>query len=135
MWWWSRLALVAAAADALRCPSPMMGTVGGGAISELHGNYVLRPPAQPRALIHFLGGAFVGAAPQLTYGRLLHALAAEGYLVVATPFELRFDYLSLCSSVLDTIEPAHEELTAEYGTYAADMPLIVSSPDESSPNE
>ena len=35
---------------------------------ELNGNFVLRPPPdQPaRALIHFLGGAFVGAAPHVT---------------------------------------------------------------------
>ena len=36
---------------------------------ELGGNYVLRPPdgVPVRALVHFLGGAFVGAAPHVTY--------------------------------------------------------------------
>ena len=40
---------------------------------ELHGNYILRPTnnlsspssTPPRALIHFLGGAFIGAAPDI----------------------------------------------------------------------
>ena len=36
---------------------------------ELEGCYVLRPPSgrAPEAVVHFLGGAFVGAAPQLSY--------------------------------------------------------------------
>ena len=59
---------------------------------ELHGNYVLRPPESagaPRALIHFLGGALLGAAPQSTYRYLLERLSSRGYLVVATPYQVR----------------------------------------------
>lgn len=61
------------------------------------GNFLLRPPNgdPPRALLHFLGGAFVGAAPHLTYNYLLSGLAEMGYLVVATPYPLGFDYLSV----------------------------------------
>eukprot|EP00882_Tetradesmus_deserticola_P018279 GHRQ01019636.1.p2 GENE.GHRQ01019636.1~~GHRQ01019636.1.p2 ORF type:complete len:129 (+),score=21.37 GHRQ01019636.1:359-745(+) len=33
------------------------------------------------AVVHFLGGAFVGAAPQLSYRLLLEGLAARGVLV------------------------------------------------------
>ena len=49
---------------------------------EIEGNWVLRP-AQGRAtsVVHFLGGAFVGAAPQLTYRLLLESLAARGIMV------------------------------------------------------
>ena len=45
--------------------------------------FVLRPPegAEPRCLLHFIGGSFVGAAPQLAYRPLLEALAARGALV------------------------------------------------------
>jgi dipeptidyl aminopeptidase/acylaminoacyl peptidase len=52
---------------------------------EVSGNWVLIPP-KPTAIVHFLGGAFVAAAPQLTYRWLLEALASQGYAVVATPF-------------------------------------------------
>lgn len=67
-------------------------------------NYVFRPPADagpPRGIVHFLGGAFVGAAPQVAYGALLKKLAAAGYVVIATPFQLRFDYLELCDQVCE----------------------------------
>jgi hypothetical protein len=33
------------------------------------------------AVVHFLGGAFVGAAPQLSYRLFLEGLAARGVLV------------------------------------------------------
>ena len=89
---------------------------------KLHGNYVFRPPAATpaRGYAFFLGGAFVGAAPQLAYGALLQQLADAGYVVLATPFRLQFDYLELCDSVLTTAEPAHTDLVAEYG----ELPLV-----------
>lgn len=45
---------------------------------ELEGCFVLRPPGgrAPEAVVHFLGGAFVGAAPQLSYRYCL--LGTEG---------------------------------------------------------
>lgn len=44
---------------------------------------MLYPPEgqEPKCLVHFVGGAFVGAAPQLAYRPLLEALAARGALV------------------------------------------------------
>lgn len=54
---------------------------------EVEGSWVLRPPmssAPARAVIHFLGGAFLGAAPQLTYRLFLENLAAQGFLVSLT---------------------------------------------------
>jgi hypothetical protein len=52
---------------------------------EVEGNWVLRPPQGVRteAAVHFLGGAFVGAAPQLTYRLLLESLASRGVMVRA----------------------------------------------------
>lgn len=47
---------------------------------------------QPGAIIHFLGGAFVAAAPHLTYRWLLEALYQEGYAVISTPFINTFDH-------------------------------------------
>lgn len=51
---------------------------------ELEGCYVLRPPAgrPAEAVVHFLGGAFVGAAPQVSYRCV--ACTGSGVLVVAS---------------------------------------------------
>ncbi len=83
----------------------------------LCGSFVLRPPPRepPRAVLHFLGGAFVGAAPHVTYPRLLSLLADSGFIVVATPYELDFDYLKLCDQVLGSFDGAHAALRVEYG--------------------
>lgn len=54
--------------------------------TEVEGNWILRPlQGAATAVVHFLGGAFVGAAPQLTYRLLLESLAARG-VMVSTPF-------------------------------------------------
>lgn len=94
----------------------------GGRWEELHGNYILRPQyqysspttslngsnsqqqQQPRALIHFLGGALLGAAPQLTYRYLLERLSSRGYLIVATPYQLSFDHLATCDEIIERFE-------------------------------
>ena len=78
-----------------------------------HGNYILRPPPnikKPRALIHFLGGALLGAAPQLTYRYLLERLSSKGYLVVATPYQLSFDHLVSCDEIIDKFEKVAPDL-------------------------
>lgn len=89
-----------------------------GRWEELHGNYILRPPsnqAQPRALLHFLGGALVGASPQLTYRYLLERLSSNGYLIVATPYQLSFDHLTTCDEIIDKFEKVAPMLAREYG--------------------
>lgn len=50
---------------------------------EVEGCYVLYPPAgrAPRAVAHFLGDAFVGAAPQVAYRLFLEALSNRDVLV------------------------------------------------------
>lgn len=81
-------------------------------------NYILRPPAdfgQPRALIHFLGGALVGAAPDITYRYVLEELAQEGYLIVATPYNLSFDHLQTCDAVISKFERVAPALARQYG--------------------
>lgn len=72
---------------------------------EIFGNWVLIPD-RPIAIVHFLGGAFVATAPQLTYRRLLEFLAEQGYLVVATPFVNTFDHAEIAKSVLISFERA-----------------------------
>lgn len=72
---------------------------------EVSGNWILVPP-YPTAIIHFLGGAFVAAAPNLTYGWLLENLASQGYLIVATPFINTFDHEAIAEEVVITFDQA-----------------------------
>jgi Protein of unknown function (DUF1350) len=84
----------------------------------LHGNYILRPPLDqgpPRALLHFLGGAIVGSGPHVSYRYLLERFAAQGYIVVATPYSLSFDHLSTCDAVIDRFERVAPLLARTYG--------------------
>ena len=76
---------------------------------EISGNWVL-VPARPIGIIHFLGGAFVAAAPQLTYRRLLERLALQGYVVVATPFVNTFDHTAIAQTVLRNFDRALMQL-------------------------
>jgi len=88
------------------------------------GNFVIYPQdvgtAPPRGLIHFLGGAFVGAAPHLTYRYLLDSLCDQGFIVVTTPYGLEFDYLKACRGVLSKFDLVRAELAKEFGA----LPLI-----------
>ncbi|MDX2231710.1 MAG: DUF1350 family protein [Leptolyngbyaceae cyanobacterium bins.349] len=76
---------------------------------ELYGNWVLIPD-RPVAIIHFLGGAFVATAPQLTYRRMLERLALEGYAIVATPFINTFDHTAIAQTVYRNFNRALETL-------------------------
>jgi Protein of unknown function (DUF1350) len=66
---------------------------------EVHGNWILVPP-KPLAIAHFLGGAFVAAAPQVTYRALLEFLASQGFAIVATPFVNTFDHAAIAHRVM-----------------------------------
>jgi predicted alpha/beta hydrolase family esterase len=76
---------------------------------ELSGNWVLMPD-RPVAIIHFLGGAFVATAPQVTYRRLLERLALQGYGIVATPFVNTFDHQAIAQTVFRNFNRALETL-------------------------
>ena len=70
---------------------------------EVSGNWFL-VPERPKAIIHFLGGAFVAAAPHLTYRWLLESLYVEGYAVIATPFVNTFDHGAIAQETRITFE-------------------------------
>ncbi|MGB3309458.1 MAG: DUF1350 family protein [Nodosilinea sp.] len=72
---------------------------------EVSGNWILVPP-NPTAIVHFLGGAFVAAAPSVTYQWLLENLARQGYVIVATPFINTFDHAVIAQEVLITFDQA-----------------------------
>jgi hypothetical protein len=76
---------------------------------EIYGNWVLVPP-QPIAIIHFLGGAFVATAPQVTYRGLLEFLANQGYAIVATPFVNTLDHITIAQRVMRTSNLALDHL-------------------------
>ncbi len=76
---------------------------------EVAGNWIVVPP-RPVAIIHFLGGAFIAAAPHITYRRLLEYLAHQGYAVVATPFVNTFDHGAIARQVLTSLDNALDYL-------------------------
>ncbi len=78
---------------------------------EIAGNWVLIPQ-HPKGIVHFLGGAFVAAAPQVTYRWLLEQLADRGYAVIATPFVNTLDHAVIAQSVLQSFESAIAQLQA-----------------------
>ncbi|CAD7699547.1 unnamed protein product [Ostreobium quekettii] len=88
---------------------------------EIENCWVLRPPpgTEPVAVVHFVGGAFVGAAPQLAYRQLLESLAERKVLVVATPFSTTFDHLRAADEAQFKFDSA---MTA-IGEYAEELPV------------
>ncbi|MGJ3247588.1 MAG: DUF1350 family protein [Elainellaceae cyanobacterium] len=76
---------------------------------EISGNWVLIPQ-RPTAIVHFLGGAFVATAPQVTYRWLLENLAQQGYAIIATPFVNTLDHAVMARQALNTFEQALEYL-------------------------
>ncbi|WP_448526710.1 DUF1350 family protein [Parathermosynechococcus lividus] len=81
---------------------------------EVRGNWLL-VPRRPVGWIHFLGGAFVAAAPQLTYRRLLEHLATIGYGIIATPFVNTFDHAAIALEVLNKLDYALDWLEYRQG--------------------
>jgi hypothetical protein len=76
---------------------------------DIQGNWCLIP-THPHTLIHFLGGAFVAAAPQATYRRLLECLANEGHAIIATPFINTLDHRGMAKTCLQQFRAALDEL-------------------------
>lgn len=66
----------------------------GRIYQRLESCLVIPPPngRKPKAIIKFLGGAFVGAVPEVTYSYLLEQLANEGYFIISVPYNVTFDH-------------------------------------------
>ena len=54
--------------------------------------------------MHFLGGAFAGASPQLIYPLLLQLLARAGYTVISTPYAVTFKHV-VCAGAVHKVRP------------------------------
>ena len=88
---------------------------------ECGGCQVLRPQqGRPRAMVHFLGGVAVSPAPQVAYRHLLEQLSERGYLVVATPYTVDFDYGVPVAEIQGKFGGARGQLAAEFG----ELPLL-----------
>lgn len=81
----------------------------------VHDCMVFRPVTEPRGIIHFLGGVFASASPQLLYRYFLQRLSSKGYVVVAIPYEVSFDYLAVADDIVGRYERAAKALQEEYG--------------------
>ncbi len=81
---------------------------------QVENNFVLAP-SQPKGVIHFLGGAFFAAAPQISYSRMLETLAGEGYVIVATPFvNSTFDHRQIAIDVHKSFKRTRSKLFLDY---------------------
>jgi len=88
---------------------------------ECGGCQVLRPQqGRPRAMVHFLGGVAVSPAPQVAYRYLLEQLSERGYLVVATPYTVDFDYGKPVAEIVSKFEAARALL----GEEVEELPLL-----------
>jgi len=105
--------------DGQRLPLPGFDLASfgfGGRWQEVGASFVLEPPkgVLMRGIVHFLGGAFIGAAPHIGYRAMLDAVADEGFVIVATPYDLQFDYIDLCQGVLARSEAALLAMGTKY---------------------
>lgn len=77
---------------------------------EISGNWVYLPQQEVKGIIHFLGGAFVATAPQVSYRSILEQLSQAGYGIIATPFINTFDHFAIAREVLNRFETVIERL-------------------------
>ncbi len=77
---------------------------------EISGTSVYLPQTEVKGVIHFLGGAFVATAPQLSYRSLLEQIGKAGYAIIATPFLNTFDHGAIAREVLNRFEIVLERL-------------------------
>lgn len=87
------------------------------------GNYILGPSGEPKAVIHFIGGAFIGATPQIMYRSFLEQLVQRGYVVVATPYNLSFDYMDSVAGIADSWTMLRNNYLSKFYP-SAEIPVI-----------
>ncbi|CAA6668062.1 unnamed protein product [Spirodela intermedia] len=80
------------------------GWGASGDWTEVEGAWVLKPKdSKPLAVVHFIGGIFVGAAPQLTYRLFLNQLAENGFDHLQIADEAQFKFDRCIRSLKDTV--------------------------------
>lgn len=89
---------------------------------EFSGSWVLIPN-NPHGIIHFLGGAFVATAPNITYRWLLENLAKQGYIIIATSFLNTLDHKSIAVNVQNRLENILSRLEYRLGIELRYLPM------------
>jgi len=79
---------------------------------------------QPRAVIHFLGGALVGAVPRTTYGYLVSELASNGFAVVVGSYGLTFEHRASAVAVAQQLDSALLSLQLSEHVENGTLPLF-----------
>ncbi|XP_031371858.1 uncharacterized protein LOC116187341 isoform X2 [Punica granatum] len=88
---------------------------------------VIPPPGgrKPRAIIKFLGGAFIGAVPEVTYSYLKELLAKEGFLIISVPYNVTFDHAEAANEIYAKFNSCFDNFLSsglpEDGLSAADL--------------
>lgn len=75
---------------------------------------VIPPPRgkPPRAIVQFLGGAFIGAIPEVTYGYLIELLAKKGFLIISVPYNVTFDHADAARQVFERFHACLDTIVA-----------------------
>lgn len=77
---------------------------------EISGSWVYLPDCEITGIVHFLGGAFVATAPQISYRSILEQISQAGYAIVATPFLNTLDHRAIARDVLNRFETVIDRL-------------------------
>ena len=77
---------------------------------EISGSWVFLPHKRIVGIIHFLGGAFVATAPQISYRTILERICDRGFVIIATPFINTFNHFDIAREVLNRFETVVERL-------------------------
>jgi len=84
----------------------------------------LLPEGRPRGLIEFIGGSYLAATPQLSYRRLLEALAQNGWQLHAWSYVPGFDHQQQANAAWRRFRQARLECGDAWGGAAqAERPL------------
>ena len=81
--------------------------------------WLLEPDGPPRGLIEFIGGSYLAATPQLSYRRLLEALAGRGWRLHAWSYVPGFDHQSQANTAWRRFRRERSEL----GMSSTERPL------------
>ncbi|XP_075522631.1 uncharacterized protein LOC142555582 [Primulina tabacum] len=86
------------------------------------------PPSKgkkPKALVKFLGGAFIGAVPEVTYSYFLENLAKAGYLIISVPYNVTFDHERVTREIYERFHSCLDSILLsglpEYGISGAEI--------------
>ena len=80
-------------------------------------------PAQPIALVEMIGGSYLAASPQLSYRRLLEALASQNLAVHTWGYVPGFDHQAQANEAWSSLRRCRQELQARVGALPAPLRL------------